>query len=254
MSEKILFEVKDLNAGFGESHILKDISCYFTKNDVIALIGPSGCGKSTFIRTLNRLHEEVNQAWIRGHIYLNKNDIYAPGVDPVLIRRQIGMVFQKPNPFPGLTIFENVGIGLRLAGVRNKSTLAELIEKALHQAALWDEVKDKLNDPGTSLSGGQQQRLCIARALAVEPPVILMDEPTSALDPISTSKIEDLVQELKKTVTVIMVTHNMQQASRISDKTAFFLMGELIEFDDTAKVFTEPQDERTENYITGRFG
>jgi phosphate transport system ATP-binding protein len=254
MSSEVLFKVENLNAGFGESHILKDISCYFTKNDVIALIGPSGCGKSTFIRTLNRLHEEVNQAWIRGHVFFNNKDIYQANVDPVLIRRQIGMVFQKPNPFPGLTIFENVGIGLKLAGIKNKSTLSELIEKALLQAALWDEVKDKLHKPGTSLSGGQQQRLCIARALAVEPPVILMDEPTSALDPISTAKIEDLVQELKKTVTVIMVTHNMQQASRISDKTAFFLMGELVEFDDTSRVFTEPQDERTENYITGRFG
>lgn len=254
MSQEILFKVESLNAGFGESHILKDVSCYFTKNDVIALIGPSGCGKSTFIRTLNRLHEEVSQAWIRGKVFFNDKDIYDSTVDPVLMRRQIGMVFQKPNPFPGLSIFENVGIGLKLAGVKNKSTLSDMIENALKQAALWDEVKDKLNKPGTSLSGGQQQRLCIARALAVEPPVILMDEPTSALDPISTAKIEDLVQELKKTVTVIMVTHNMQQASRISDKTAFFLMGELVEFDDTSRVFTEPQDERTENYITGRFG
>lgn len=254
MSNEILFRVEKLNAGFGENHILKDVSCYFTKNDVIALIGPSGCGKSTFIRTLNRLHEEVSQAWIRGHVYFNGKDIYEAKVDPVLMRRQIGMVFQKPNPFPGLSIFENVGIGLKLAGVKNKSTLNDMIENALKQAALWDEVKDKLNKPGTSLSGGQQQRLCIARALAVEPPVILMDEPTSALDPISTAKIEDLVQELKKSVTVIMVTHNMQQASRISDKTAFFLMGELVEFDDTSRVFTEPQDERTENYITGRFG
>ncbi len=254
MSNEVLFKVENLNAGFGESHILKDVSCYFTKNDVIALIGPSGCGKSTFIRTLNRLHEEVSLAWIRGRVFFNNNDIYEASVDPVLIRRQIGMVFQKPNPFPGLSIFENVGIGLRLAGVKNKSSLSDMIEKALKQAALWDEVKEKLHKPGTSLSGGQQQRLCIARALAVEPPVILMDEPTSALDPISTAKIEDLVQELKKTVTVIMVTHNMQQASRISDKTAFFLMGELVEFDDTSKVFTEPQDERTENYITGRFG
>lgn len=254
MSKDILFKVESLNAGFGESRILKDISCYFTKNDVIALIGPSGCGKSTFIRTLNRLHEEVNQAWIRGEVYFKGQNIYDTKVDPVLIRRHIGMVFQKPNPFPGLTIFENVCVGLKLAGMKNKTTLNELAERALKQAALWDEVKDKLHKPGTSLSGGQQQRLCIARALAVEPPVLLMDEPTSALDPISTSKIEDLVQELKKTVTVIMVTHNMQQAARVSDKTAFFLLGELIEFGDTSKVFTEPQDERTENYITGRFG
>lgn len=254
MSQDVLFKVENLNAGFGESRILKGISCYFTKNDVIALIGPSGCGKSTFIRTLNRLHEEVNQAWIDGDVFFKGSNIYDPKVDPVLIRRQIGMVFQKPNPFPGLSIFENVTVGLKLAGIKNKTTLNEMTERALIQAALWDEVKDKLHKPGSSLSGGQQQRLCIARALAVEPPVLLMDEPTSALDPISTSKIEDLVQELKKTVTVIMVTHNMQQASRVSDKTAFFLMGELIEFGDTSRVFTEPHDERTENYITGRFG
>jgi phosphate transport system ATP-binding protein len=254
MSNEILIEVKNLNAGFGDHHVLKDISCHFTKRDVIALIGPSGCGKSTFIRTLNRLHEEVNTAWINGSIILNSKNIYQSGVDPVLIRRQIGMVFQKPNPFPGLSIFENVSIGLKLAGVRNKNVLSDMVEKALTQSALWDEVKDKLSLPGSSLSGGQQQRLCIARALAVEPPVLLMDEPTSALDPISTAKIEDLVSELKKTVTVIMVTHNMQQAARISDKTAFFLMGDLVEFDETSKIFTEPQDERTENYITGRFG
>ncbi len=254
MSDKVLIKVENLNAGFGASHILKDVSCEFTQNDVIALIGPSGCGKSTFIRTINRLHEEVISAWIKGKVFLNEKEIYQSGVDPVLIRRQIGMVFQKPNPFPGLSIYENVGVGLRLAGVKNKTVLSEMIERALKQAALWDEVKDKLHKPGASLSGGQQQRLCIARALAVEPPVILMDEPTSALDPISTAKIEDLVQELKKTVTVIMVTHNMQQASRISDKTAFFLMGELVEFGDTSQIFTEPHDERTENYITGRFG
>lgn len=254
MKEKVLIKVNQLNAGFGTSHILKDISCEFEQHDVVALIGPSGCGKSTFIRTLNRLHEEVNLAWIKGEVFLNDKEIYHSSVDPVLIRRQIGMVFQKPNPFPGLSIFENVGVGLKLAGVKNKTVLSDMIERALKQAALWDEVKDKLNNPGTSLSGGQQQRLCIARALAVEPPVILMDEPTSALDPISTAKIEDLVQELKKSVTVIMVTHNMQQAARISDKTAFFLLGELVEFGDTSQIFTEPLDERTENYITGRFG
>ncbi len=254
MKDKVLIKVNNLNAGFGQSHILKDIACEFEQNDVVALIGPSGCGKSTFIRTINRLHEEVNSAWIKGEVFLNEKEIYHSSVDPVLIRRQIGMVFQKPNPFPGLSIFENVGVGLRLAGIKNKTVLSEMIERALKQAALWEEVKDKLNNPGTSLSGGQQQRLCIARALAVEPPVILMDEPTSALDPISTAKIEDLVQELKKSVTVIMVTHNMQQAARISDKTAFFLLGELVEFGDTSQIFTEPVDERTENYITGRFG
>lgn len=254
LSKKILIKVKNLDAGFGTSHILKSISCEFTQNDVVALIGPSGCGKSTFIRTINRLHEEVNMAWIKGEVFLHDQEIYHSSVDPVLIRRQIGMVFQKPNPFPGLSIFENVAVGLRLAGVKNKTVLSDMIERALKQAALWEEVKDKLHHPGTSLSGGQQQRLCIARALAVEPPVILMDEPTSALDPISTAKIEDLVQELKKSVTVIIVTHNMQQASRISDKTAFFLLGELVEFGETSQIFTEPMDERTENYITGRFG
>ena len=254
MIGEYLIQVSHLNAGFGENRILKDISCNFVKNSVVALIGPSGCGKSTFIRTLNRLHEEVWQAWVSGSVSLEKENIYDPKIDPVLIRRKVGMVFQKPNPFPGLSIFDNVAIGLRLAGVKNKSTLEAMVEKALKQSALWGEVKDKLPAPGMSLSGGQQQRLCIARALAIGPPVLLMDEPTSALDPISTAKIEDLVRELKKTVTVVIVTHNMQQASRVSDKTAFLLMGELVEFDDTSTVFTEPQDERTESYITGRFG
>lgn len=249
-----LIEVKNLNAGFGPKHILKDVSCAFGQNEVVALIGPSGCGKSTFIRTLNRLHEEIDNAWMEGEVLLEGFNIYDTKVDPVLIRRRIGMVFQKPNPFPGLSIYENVAIGLKLAGYRNKSSIDELVESALKQAALWEEVKDHLKNPGTSLSGGQQQRLCIARALAVKPPVLLMDEPTSALDPISTGKIEELIEALHNSVTVIIVTHNMQQAARISDKTAYFLMGNLVEFGQTSEIFTNPKDERTESYITGRFG
>lgn len=249
-----LINVKNLNAGFGDKHILSDINCSFGENEVVALIGPSGCGKSTFIRTLNRLHEEVSSSWIKGEVSLQGLNIYDSKVDPVLIRRKIGMVFQKPNPFPGLSIYENVAIGLRLAGYRNKTSIDELVESALKQAALWEEVKDYLKNPGTSLSGGQQQRLCIARALAVKPPVLLMDEPTSALDPISTNKIEELIEVLKNSVTIIIVTHNMQQAARISDKTAFFLMGNLVEFGNTSDIFTNPTDGRTESYITGRFG
>lgn len=249
-----LITVKNLDAGFGDKHILKNINCEFGEYEVVALIGPSGCGKSTFIRTLNRLHEEVNSAWIKGEVTLENKNIYDSNVDPVLIRRKIGMVFQKPNPFPGLSIYENVAIGLTLAGYRNKSSIDELVESALKQAALWEEVKDHLKNPGTSLSGGQQQRLCIARALAVKPPVLLMDEPTSALDPISTGKIEELIEALQNSVTVIIVTHNMQQAARISNKTAFFLMGHMVEFGKTSDIFTKPEDERTESYITGRFG
>jgi len=221
---------------------------------VTALIGPSGCGKSTFVRCLNRLHEETPGARAEGKVLLQGKNIYGFKVDPVSIRRKIGMVFQKPNPFPSLTIFENVVAGLKLAGIRRKSILLEVAERSLRQAALWDEVKDKLSHLGTSLSGGQQQRLCIARALAVEPPILLMDEPTSALDPISTAKIEELVLDLKKSMMIIMVTHNMQQAARISDKTAFFLLGELIEFGETSSVFTVPKERRTEQYITGKFG
>jgi phosphate transport system ATP-binding protein len=200
------------------------------------------------------MHEEVPGARVQGDVLLNGENIYQTGMDPVTVRRRIGMVFQKPNPFPSFSIFDNVAAGLRLAGIRRKALLQEVVEKSLRQAALWDEVKDKLKAPGTSLSGGQQQRLCIARALAVSPPVLLMDEPTSALDPISTAKIEELLMELKKDVTIIIVTHNMQQAARISDWTAFFLMGELVEFDETSRLFTKPKDQRTENYITGRFG
>jgi phosphate transport system ATP-binding protein len=250
----IILETKKLGAWFGKVHAVKGIDLPVVDKTVTALIGPSGCGKSTFLRCLNRLHEEVPGARIEGEVLLAGENIYAKGIDPVSVRRKIGMVFQKPNPFPALSIFENVAAGLRLAGITQRALLQETVERSLHQAALWDEVKDKLKQPGTSLSGGQQQRLCIARALAVSPPVLLMDEPTSALDPISTAKIEELVLELKKDVTVIIVTHNMQQAARISDWTGFFLLGELIEFRETSQMFTNPVDKRTEQYITGRFG
>lgn len=249
-----ILKVKELNAYFGNTRAVRDVSLDVEPKTVTAIIGPSGCGKSTFIRCLNRLHEEVPGASAVGSVQLQGEDIYGRGVDPVVIRRKVGMVFQKPNPFPSLTIFENVAAGLKLAGVRRKSILKDVVEKSLKQAALWDEVKDKLHQPGTSLSGGQQQRLCIARALAVEPPVLLMDEPTSALDPISTAKIEELILSLKKDVTIVIVTHNMQQSARVSDKTAFFLLGELVEFGETGKLFTVPQDKRTEQYITGKFG
>lgn len=249
-----ILQVSELNAWFGNVHAVKNISIPARAKTVTALIGPSGCGKSTFIRCLNRMHEEVPGARVRGEVLLSGQNIYGKGVDPVSVRRRIGMVFQKPNPFPALSVFDNVAAGLRLAGISKRSILQEVVEKSLRHAALWSEVKDKLRAPGTSLSGGQQQRLCIARALAVNPPVLLMDEPTSALDPISTAKIEELILELKKDVTVIIVTHNMQQAARISDRTAFFLMGELIEHAETATMFTNPKDKRTEDYITGRFG
>jgi phosphate transport system ATP-binding protein len=249
-----ILEVKNLNAWFGPVSALRNISLTASPLTVTALIGPSGCGKSTFIRCLNRLHEEVPGARVEGEALLEGENIYAPGTDPVAVRRKIGMVFQKPNPFPAMSIFDNVASGLKLAGVTKRSTLEETVERSLKHAALWEEVKDKLRAPGTSLSGGQQQRLCIARALAVNPPVLLMDEPTSALDPVSTAKIEELVVELKKEVTVVMVTHNMQQAARVSDRTAFFLLGQVIEADETAHLFTNPRDRRTEQYITGRFG
>ncbi len=249
-----LLSTQNLSASFGSTQVLKNIQMDFDEFTVSAIIGPSGCGKSTFIRCLNRLHEEVAEASATGKVLLQGHDIYASDVDPVAIRRKIGMVFQKPNPFPSLSIFDNVAIGLKLAGVRRGAVLRETVERSLKLAALWEEVKDKLNSQGTSLSGGQQQRLCIARALAVEPSVLLMDEPTSALDPISTAKIEELMTELKKTVTIVIVTHNMQQAARISDKTAFFLLGEMIEYGETSELFTAPKDQRTERYITGRFG
>ncbi len=251
-------ETKKLSAWFGDHHVVKDISLAVTEHDVFSLIGPSGCGKSTFIRCLNRLHEETDGASVSGEVIIpgagKSENIYALGVDPVSIRRRVGMVFQKPNPFPGLSIFDNVAAGVKLAGVVRRTVLEEIVETSLIQAALWQEVKDKLKKPGTSLSGGQQQRLCIARALAVKPQILLMDEPTSALDPISTARIEELVMKLRNDVTVLIVTHNMQQAARISNQTAFFLMGELVEVGTTKGIFTKPKDTRTEQYITGRFG
>ncbi len=256
----VVLSICKLKAFFGERLIVKDVSFDAYAHRIVALIGPSGCGKSTLLRCLNRLHEE-NHGHTEGSVLLNGRDIYEASIDPVEVRSQIGMVFQKPNPFPGLSIWENVVAGLLLNGSRVKSgrrlkkaQLMEIAEGALKQAALWDEVKDKLKSPGASLSGGQQQRLCIARALAVHPAVLLMDEPTSALDPISSSRIEELVIELRKTLTVVIVTHNLQQAARISDYTAFMYMGDLIEFDETSTIFTKPRQPRTESYITGRFG
>jgi phosphate transport system ATP-binding protein len=246
--------VKDLKAWFGATLVLKGVGLTAAPNAVTALIGPSGCGKSTFIRCLNRMHETVPGARVSGQVLLNNEDLYAPGVDPVNVRRRIGMVFQKPNPFPTMSVFDNVAAGLRLAGVRKKSRLQEEVERALRLAALWDEVSDDLDKSGVSLSGGQQQRLCIARALAVEPQVLLMDEPCSALDPIATAKIEELIHGLKKELTVVIVTHNMQQAARVSEWTGFFLLGEMVEFGITKELFTTPRDKKTEDYITGRFG
>ena len=241
----------NLNAYFGTNHALDDISLDIRKNKVLAIIGPSGCGKSTFLRSLNRMHEEVGGT-IRGKILLDGEDVMKK--DPVNLRKKVGMVFQKANPFPTMSIAENVVSGLKLNGLRNKSKLAEIAEECLKRAALWDEIKDSLNKAGNSISGGQQQRLCIARTLAVEPEVILMDEPASALDPISTAKIEELIFELKKKFTIVIVTHNMQQASRISDYTAFFYMGKLVEVDKTTTIFTAPKVKQTEDYVTGRFG
>src|SRR5580765_7915084 len=233
--------VRDLNAWFGNAHVLHGIDIAMAPKAVTAVIGPSGCGKSTFIRCLNRMHEVVPGARVTGSVRVEGQDVYAPGMDPVQVRRKIGMVFQKPNPFPTMSIFDNVIAGLRLGGVRERAVLHEAAERALRQAALWDEVKDELGKSGVSLSGGQQQRVCIARALAVEPEVLLMDEPCSALDPIATAKIEELIRELRDKYTIVIVTHNMQQASRVSDKTAFFLLGKLIEFGETGKLFTAPE-------------
>ena len=241
----------NLNAFFGTTQALQDINLEIHKNSVLGIIGPSGCGKSTFLRSLNRMHEEVGGT-IKGNIYLDGEDIMKK--DPVGLRKKVGMVFQKANPFPTMSIIENVVSGLRLNGLRNKSMLNEIAEDCLKRAFLWDEVKDSLHNPGNSISGGQQQRLCIARTLAVEPEVILMDEPASALDPISTAKIEELIFELKKKYTIVIVTHNMQQASRVSDYTAFLYMGKLIEIDKTTKIFTAPKNKQTEDYVTGRFG
>ena len=252
MKEKI--KVTDLNAYFGNTQALKQINISISEKIVTAIIGPSGCGKSTFIRCLNRLHEVVLGAKVSGEVLLDDENIYSPGVDPMQVRRKVGMVFQKPNPFPVLSIHDNVAAGLKLNGITQRDYIDEIVEQALKKAALWDEVKDKLNASGVSLSGGQQQRLCIARALAVKPEVILFDEPCSALDPISTAKIEELILQLKQNYTIIIVTHNMQQAARVSDYTGFFLLGELIEFSKTQDIFTAPKDKRTEDYITGRFG
>jgi phosphate transport system ATP-binding protein len=248
------FLVNRLNAWFGQLHALRDVNMQILPHAVTAIIGPSGCGKSTLLRSLNRMHELVRGARLDGEVRLFGESIYAPQVDATLVRRRVGMVFQKSNPFPTMTISENITVGLRLNGIRNRGILEERMEKALQMAALWDEVKDRLDKPGVSLSGGQQQRLCIARALAVQPDVLLMDEPASALDPIATMKIEELIQQLKKTYTIVIVTHNMQQAARCSDYTAFLHLGELIELDQTEKIFTNPSNKQTEDYVTGRFG
>ena len=251
---KLTFEAKNVSIWYGEKRAIEDVSLNIASNAVTAIIGPSGCGKSTFLRALNRMHELVPKTRVEGTVLLHGEDLYSKTVDPAIVRRRVGMVFQKSNPFPTMTIGENVIVGLRLNGVRNQKFLNERLEKSLRMAALWDEVKDDLHKPGTSLSGGQQQRLCIARALAVEPEVILMDEPCSALDPIATAKIEELIYELKAHYTIVTVTHNMQQAGRISDYTAFFYLGRLIEFGPTTTIFTNPVERQTEDYITGRFG
>ncbi len=244
--------ITNMNLHYGDFHALKDVELHIPEKEITAFIGPSGCGKSTLLKSLNRMNDLIEGCKITGEILLDGEDIYGK-MDVNMLRKRVGMVFQKPNPFP-MSIYDNIAYGPRTHGVRNKAKLDEIVEKSLRSAAIWDEVKDRLKHSALGMSGGQQQRLCIARALAVEPEVLLMDEPTSALDPISTSKIEDLAMELKKDYTIIMVTHNMQQAARISDKTAFFLLGEVIEFNDTEKLFSMPDDKRTEDYITGRFG
>jgi phosphate transport system ATP-binding protein len=246
--------VESLNAGFGQKKVLDDISISFKENAITAIIGPSGCGKSTLVRCLNRMHEVTPGAWVNGHVFLDDEDILSSSTDPVTIRRKIGMVFQKPNPFPTMSIFDNVAAGLKLNGVRDRKVISWRVEENLKKAFLWDEIGDRMGDSGASLSGGQQQRLCIARALAVEPEVVLMDEPCSALDPSATAKIEQLMRELKKNYTVVIVTHNMQQAARVSDYTAFLYLGKMIEYGPTSELFENPRDKLTENYITGRFG
>ncbi|RSN45660.1 MULTISPECIES: phosphate ABC transporter ATP-binding protein PstB [Actinomadura] len=253
-------EVSGLHAYYGGVHAIEDISMTVEPRSVTAFIGPSGCGKSTFLRTLNRMHEVIPGARVEGKVMLDDEDLYDSSVDPVAVRRVVGMVFQRPNPFPTMSIYDNVAAGLKLNGVRRKSRLDEIVEESLQGANLWNEVKDRLGKPGAGLSGGQQQRLCIARAIAVQPQVLLMDEPCSALDPISTLAIEDLIAKLKSQYTIVIVTHNMQQAARVSDRTAFFNIagtgrpGKLIEIDDTSKIFTNPEQKATEDYITGRFG
>jgi phosphate transport system ATP-binding protein len=252
-------EVSELDVWYGAFRAVRNVSFVIPPRAVTAIIGPSGCGKSTFLRTLNRMHELTPGARVDGHVTLDGVDIYRQDVDPVQLRRVVGMVFQRPNPFPTMSIYDNVASGLRLTGRHKRADLDDVVERSLRRSALWDEVKDKLRQPGTSLSGGQQQRLCIARALAVDPEVILMDEPASALDPIATLRIEDLIAELRETYTIVIVTHNMQQASRVSDRTAFFTMGEdragyLVEMGETVKIFTNPKEQLTEDYISGRFG
>ncbi len=250
MTETVI-KTNNLNLWYGTNHALKGINIELRKNKITALIGPSGCGKSTFLKTLNRMNDLVDGIRIDGEILVDGENIYE--LDVNMLRKRVGMVFQKPNPFP-MSIYDNIAYGPRIHGVKNRQRLNDIVEKSLRQAAIWEECKDRLKKSALGMSGGQQQRLCIARALAVEPEILLMDEPTSALDPISTSKIEDLAEELSKTYSIVMVTHNMQQAARIADMTAFFLLGEIIEFDDTAKMFSNPRDKRTEDYITGRFG
>ena len=253
MSNKIKVKVENLNLYYGENHALKDVNMDIQENAVTAFIGPSGCGKSTFLKTLNRMNDLVDGVRIDGKVLLDGEDIYDPSVDTTILRKKVGMVFQQPNPFP-MSIYDNIAIGPRVHGIRDKKRLDQIVEESLRGAAIFDEVKDRLKKSAMGLSGGQQQRICIARALAVQPEVLLMDEPTSALDPISTAKIEELMEDLKKKYTVIVVTHNMQQATRVSDQTAFFLVGEMVEFGDTKQIFSYPQDKRTEDYITGRFG
>lgn len=253
MSEQAKISVKDLHLFYGENHALKGVSMDIRPNAVTAFIGPSGCGKSTFLKTLNRMNDLVDNVRIEGQVLLDGEDIYAPDVDTTILRKRVGMVFQQPNPFP-MSIYDNIAYGPRVHGIKDKRVLDQIVEESLRGAAIFDEVKDRLKKSALGLSGGQQQRICIARALAVQPEVLLMDEPTSALDPISTSKIEELMEELKKKYTVVVVTHNMQQAVRVSDDTAFFLLGEMVEFGNTQQLFSYPKDKRTENYITGRFG
>ena len=253
MQEEPILRIQHLDLWYGENHALKDVALDIPAHRITALIGPSGCGKSTFLRTLNRMNDLIPGIKISGSLIYRGSEIYDPAQDVTALRKNIGMVFQKPNPFP-MSIYDNVAYGPRTHGIRSRVQLDEIVERSLRSAAIWDEVKDRLKKSALGLSGGQQQRLCIARALAVKPDVLLMDESTSALDPISTSKIEDLAMELKKEYTIVIVTHNMQQAVRVSDRTAFFLLGELIECDDTEKMFSQPADKRTEDYITGRFG
>ena len=253
MNEDIKISARNLNLYYGENHALKDINMDIKKNAVTALIGPSGCGKSTFLKSLNRMNDLVENVKITGEVTLDNENIYGENVDTTLLRKKIGMVFQQPNPFP-MSIYDNIAYGPRIHGIKNKSKLDEIVEESLRGAAIFDEVKDRLKKSALGLSGGQQQRLCIARALAVQPDVLLMDEPTSALDPISTLKVEELMEDLKKKYTVVVVTHNMQQATRVSDETAFFLVGEVVEFDKTETIFSNPNNKKTEDYITGRFG